>query len=109
MLILGINSRLDLADHILQTHSKIYGCSHCPGLRELSVLAVREHYRTAHAELPFKCHKCESCFDSMIGVHAHVSTHHDDMIGVIPEPDANETNKEENACCICGMVYRNGN
>ena len=45
----------------------------------------------------------------MIGVHAHVSTHHDDMIGVIPEPDANETNKEENACCICGMVYKNGN
>ena len=43
----------------------------------------------------------------MIGVHAHVSTHHDDMIGVIP--DANETNKEENACCICGMVYKNGN
>eukprot|EP00093_Oithona_nana_P001478 01478.XXX_304_1372_1 [CDS] Oithona nana genome sequencing. len=41
----------------------------------------------------------------MIGVHAHVSTHHDDMIGVIP--DANETNKEENACCICGMVYKN--
>ena len=71
-------------------------------------MAVREHYRTAHAELPFKCHKCESCFDSMIGVHAHVSTHHDDMIGVIPD-DANETNKEENACCICGMVYKNGN
>ena len=104
----GINSRMDLGDHILQSHSKVFGCNHCPGLRELSVLAAREHYRTAHADLPFKCHKCEGSFDSMIGVHAHVSTHHDDMIGVIP--DANEANKisEENACCICGMVYKNG-
>ena len=97
----GFENRNDIKEHIQEAHKKIFACSVCK-IREISLVAAREHFRSVHSERPFKCHKCGNIFGTMIEVHAHVSAAHAEMMEV------NSKNHEECNCSLCGAVFKTG-
>ena len=92
---------MDLTEHITQNHKKIFGCCLCQS-RELSILAAREHFRTAHTDRNFKCHKCQESFQNMIEVHSHISSIHEDFVGMIKDA------QEEYSCTMCSSAFKTG-
>jgi hypothetical protein len=96
----GFTNRLELRDHIVASHKKVFGCSECK-IRDYSANVIRAHFRATHAKKPYICVKCEyKCFPTVGQMNKHVTSEHGNLTGNLEEA------REEYVCNTCDTVFK---